>query len=181
MRHSCTKSLSPFLACTVVLHAVFSRTFDSIKHCWAFVLTSKGPHTMLSCIICVCVCVWSGWKDSLCHVELANTESRGEKLHNSSAVWSQPPRGITTTFPQNTPLVWACLQPCSQYCTHRHKRCKKKKKKKDRLMGHNGSGQVMLVFFLHMHSFISVMLSWTTATRQIQPLLVGNTSPGPIK
>lgn len=132
MRHSCTKSLSPFLACTVVLHAVFSRTFDSIKHCWAFVLTSKGPHTMLSCIFCVCVCVWSGWKDSLCHVELANTESRGEKLHNSSAVWSQPPRGITTTFPQNTPLVWACLQPCSQYCTHRHKRCKKTKKNKER-------------------------------------------------
>lgn len=45
--HSCTKFLFPFLAYTVNGHVVFSRTFDSIKHCWAFVLTSKD-HTQCS-------------------------------------------------------------------------------------------------------------------------------------
>lgn len=59
---------------------------DSIKHSWSFVLTSKD-RTQCSAAWSMrerAGETWSGWKDWLCHVELAGTERRGEKLHASS-------------------------------------------------------------------------------------------------
>lgn len=90
----------------------------------------KGPHTMLSCIS---VREWD-----------RERERHGVGGRTRCAMWSwqavwEMKRETTqwqcsaierdhSHFAQNTPLVWACLQPCSQCCAHRSFRQHKRQK-----------------------------------------------------
>lgn len=83
----CFQTFFPFLAYTVKAHGVASRTFDSIKHT-AKLLFSR-QRTTHNVQLHDGVCEWergrqSGWKGSLCHVELASAV-RDEKRSRTMA------------------------------------------------------------------------------------------------